>query len=256
MIYLDSQQTFSPKAIMNKPIVEILSDVTALVDRSLVVTINQINNALKDKGQVTMALAGGNTPKPLYQALANQNLPWEKIHIFWGDERYVPADHPDSNERMAREAWLNKIDIPASNIYPMPTGSKDPAIDALQYEASLRQFFQAPVGTIPCIDIILLGLGDDGHTASLFPHTDALKVKDHLVTVGNKDGQPRLTLTIPMINQAHCVIFMVAGANKQKALAQIFAPMADAEMYPARSIQPQGEFRWLLDQAAGENFPK
>ncbi len=235
-------------------IVEVLPDKEALIKRSLEVVLSKIQEAIEKSDRFTIALAGGGTPKPLYEAIATQNLPWEKIHVFWGDERYVPADHPDSNQGMARNAWLNKVDIPAANIHPMPTEGASPVADAEKHEAQLQEFFRIPAGTFPDFDVILLGIGDDAHTASLFPHTDALQVQDQLVTVGNKDGQPRITFTAPLINHAHCVIFLVAGSSKRPALAQIFAPEADAVTYPARLIQPQGELWWLLDESAGQEL--
>lgn len=238
---------------MNR-IVEVVSDKAALIERSLDILVSKMQAAIQERGLCTIALAGGGTPKPLYEALATQNLPWDKVHVFWGDERYVPPDHPDSNEGMARNAWLNKVDIPQNNIHPMPTNGGNPAADAEKHEAQLREFFGTSVGEVPQLDIILLGIGDDAHTASLFPHTEALQVCDRLVTVGNKDGQPRITFTVPLINQAHCVIFLVAGATKRPALAQIFAPEADAMTYPARFIQPQGELWWLLDESAGQEL--
>jgi 6-phosphogluconolactonase len=235
-------------------IVEVLPDKEALIKRSLEVILSKIQEAIEKSDRFTIALAGGGTPKPLYEAIATQNLPWEKIHVFWGDERYVPADHPDSNQGMARNAWLDKVNIPAANIHPMPTEGTSPVADAQKHEAQLQEFFGIPAGTFPDFDVILLGIGDDAHTASLFPHTDALQVQDQLVTVGNKDGQPRITFTAPLINHAHCVIFLVAGSSKRPALAQIFAPEADAVTYPARLIQPQGELWWLLDESAGQEL--
>lgn len=232
--------------------VEVLPDKAALIQRSLELVLAKMQEAIAQRGICTIALAGGSTPKPLYEKLAQQNLPWDKIHVFWGDERYVPATHPDSNEGMARHAWLDKVPIPAANIHAMPTGSGDPVQDANQHESDLQTFFQTQPGEFPALDIILLGMGDDGHTASLFPHTEALQVRDRLITVGNKDGQPRITFTAPLINHARTVIFVVAGASKRPALAQVFAATADAEDYPSRLIQPQGELWWLLDQAAGE----
>lgn len=155
---------------------------------------------------------------------------------------------------MARRAWLDRVDIPDSNIHPMPTDEADPAAAARKYEEHLREFFQIQVGEIAALDLILLGMGDDGHTASLFPHTEALSVRDQLITVGNKDAQPRITFTVPLINHAGCVMFVVAGANKRPALAEIFAPIADDLTYPSRLIQPQGELWWLLDQTAGQDL--
>ncbi|MGL5063430.1 MAG: 6-phosphogluconolactonase [Microcoleus sp.] len=237
-----------------KKVVEILANREELIERSLSVVLSQITTAITERGQCTIALAGGGTPEPLYRAIAARDLPWDKIHVFWGDERYVAPEHPDSNQKMARQAWLDRVNIPASNIHPMPTAAADPAADATTHQTELQQFFHISEGEFPAFDIILLGIGDDAHTASLFPHTAALQVQDALITVGNKDGQPRITFTVPLINRARCVIFIVAGASKKPALAQIFAPTADAMTYPARLIQPEGELWWLLDAAAGEKL--
>ena len=230
--------------------VEIQENKTALIERSLEIVLTKLRTALTSRGTASIVLSGGSTPKPLYEALSAQTLPWEKIHVFWGDERYVPPTHPDSNQLMARQAWLDQVDIPASNIHPMPTGSGDPSVDAQQYETELKEFFRLSEGEIPRFDLVLLGMGDDGHTASLFPHTNALTVKDQIITVGNKDDQPRLTLTATAINQASCVLFIVAGENKRPALKEIFAPQGNEQVYPARLIQPQGELWWLLDRSA------
>jgi 6-phosphogluconolactonase len=233
--------------------IEVLPSQTALIDRSLEIILEKLQTAIAERDQFTIALSGGSTPKPLYEAIAAQDLPWDKIHVFWGDERYVPPTHPDSNEGMARQAWLNKVPIPAANIHPMPTDEADPAVAAAKYDQQLQAFFNVKSGELPSFDVVLLGMGDDAHTASLFPHTPALQVRDRLVTAGNKDGQPRITFTVPLINQARWVLFVVAGASKQPALAQVFAPDADPTTYPSRLIQPSGELWWLLDQAAGQN---
>jgi 6-phosphogluconolactonase len=241
------------QGLMNK-IVEILPDKTALIQRSLALVVSKIQIAVQERGMCTIALSGGSTPKPLYEALAGQDLPWRSLQVFWGDERYVPSDHPDSNEGMARKAWLDQVKIPKFNIHPVPTDEATPALAAYKYEEELRQMFQANLGDFPALDIVLLGMGDDGHTASLFPHTEALEVGDRLIAVGNKNGEPRITFTAPLINHARCVIFIVAGESKRPALAQVFATEADDLAYPSRLIQPQGELWWLLDQAAGEEL--
>lgn len=235
---------------------EVLENPETLIERAQTIILEQIEQGIQERGRFTLALAGGSTPKPLYQGLSQQNLPWEKIYIFWGDERYVPVEHPDSNEGMARNVWLNHVPIPPENIYGTPTQGENPSQDAQKYQTQLEQFFQQSSEEFPQFDIILLGIGDDGHTASLFPQTAALQVKDRWVTVGEKDGQPRITFTVPLINQARHVIFLVGGASKQNALEQIFAPIADPLQYPARLIQPQGKLWWLLDSKAGEHFPK
>lgn len=231
---------------------KVLTDVNAIVSDATALIVDACRAEIAERGQFTIALAGGSTPKPLYEKLSEQNLPWDKIHVFWGDERYVSATHPDSNEGMARRAWLDRVSFPAANLHPMPTQSIDPAESAQQYEAHLRSFF----GTqdIPAFDLILLGLGDDGHTASLFPHTAVLNVCDRLIGVGYRGSDPRLTFTIPLINQARCVLFLVAGSSKQPALKAIFSADTDPFTYPARFIQPKGKLYWFLDQAAGEEL--
>lgn len=231
-------------------VVETLPDLDAIAQRGLELFEAQMQEAIAQRGKFTVALAGGSTPKLLYQKLAQRILPVEQIHLFWGDERYVAPDHPDSNQRMVREAWLDKVAFPAANVHPMPTGAADPIQDAQAYAAELKTCFNPPDGELPCFDLVLLGMGDDGHTASLFPHTEALKVCDRWVTNGLKDGQPRITLTIPVLNQARSVVFMVAGAGKIPALTQIFAAEADAFQYPSRFIRPTaGTCYWLLDPA-------
>lgn len=238
---------------MNKR-VEILPDLQGLIARAQDAILSSLATAIQERGQFTIALSGGSTPKPLYEAIGSLNLDWDKIHVFWGDERYVPSNHPDSNELMARIAWLNRVPIPQTNIHAIPTLSGNPVADANKYEQHLQEFFHCSPGTFPSLDVVLLGMGDDAHTASLFPHTEALQVRDRLVTVGNKDGNPRITFTYPLINAARSVIFLAAGANKRPALSQVFAEVADDFTYPSRLIKPQGELLWLLDAAAGSQL--
>lgn len=234
--------------------IEVLSDKTSLIARTQDIILTKIKAAIARQDRASIALAGGSTPKPLYESLATQDLPWEKIHIFWGDERYVPADHPDSNQLMARQAWLDKVAIPEDNIHPIPTSGESPEEDAAMSEKELREFFGVSSPEFPMFDLILLGIGDDGHTASLFPHTPVLKETEKAIAIGHKSGQPRLTFTAPLINQADCVLFLVAGGNKTDALKHILKADADNMAYPASLIQPQGELWWLLDESAGKTF--
>ncbi|WP_448527515.1 6-phosphogluconolactonase [Parathermosynechococcus lividus] len=239
---------------MNTPRIQIFPTLQALTAAAIDTVLEQAAAAISKRGCFTIALAGGNTPKPLYEGLAKANTPWAQWQIFWGDERYVPHDHPDSNAGMAMATWLKHIDIPTANIHPMPTDEPDPAVAADRYEATLQQVLAPATGTIPSLDLILLGMGPDGHTASLFPHTAALQVRDRLVTVGDKDGQPRLTLTVPFINQARHILFLVTGANKQTALRHILSRTGDPHTYPAMLIE--GQCTWFLDQAAAEGVVK
>jgi 6-phosphogluconolactonase len=240
---------------------EILPDRPALVERARQLLCDRIAACLNQQASCSIALSGGSTPKPLYAALAQTALPWERLKIVWGDERYVPADHPDSNQRMAREAWLNHVPIPEENILAIATDISDPAIAAEHYEQRLHTAIGTPDTHPPIIDIVLLGMGDDGHTASLFPHTTALGEQQRAVTVGNKGDSLRITLTYPVLNAARHTLFLVAGADKRSALNHVLPhgqlsspdPTLDSQ-YPSRGVRPHGELRWLLDQAAGANL--
>jgi 6-phosphogluconolactonase len=234
--------------------VRICPDRQALVETAYTLIVERVRTAINQRQSCSIALSGGSTPQPLYAALALADLPWDRIHIFWGDERYVPASHPDSNYGMTRRVWLDLVPIPAANVHPIPTDLAQPQLVADAYDRQISTHFGLEPGSIPVFDIVLLGMGDDGHTASLFPHTAALSVVDRLVTVGDKDGQPRLTFTFGLINQARSIIFLVSGVSKQTALAAVFSPTGDVATYPSRGVQPQGELLWLLDTSAGEGL--
>ena len=228
--------------------VEIWNNRAEIAARALLLTQLAYEQAIATSGRFTLVAAGGSTPKVLYELFVTKDWDWSKVHIFWGDERYVPVTDPQSNEGMARAAWLDHVDIPAANIHGMPTSALDPAIAATEYEQHIQEFFGVEAGVFPQFDLILLGMGDDGHTASLFPHTEALKVRDRLITVGSKDGQPRITMTVPLINQAQEILFMVEGAAKAKALQAVLAPQGDVNQYPSRLIT--GNTIWLCDRTA------
>jgi 6-phosphogluconolactonase len=224
--------------------VETLSDRSVLIARSLELVLSAYHQAISTSDKFTFVASGGSTPKFLYEKLAQQDLDWTKFHIFWGDERYVPVSDPQSNEGMTRRAWLDHVAIPPENIHYMPTDESDPAIAAQKYENHLQEFFQIQKGEYPKFDLILLGLGDDGHTASLFPHTNALTENDRLITVGDKDGQPRLTFTANLINQGKEILFLTNSTGKENALKAVMAETEDANLYPARLIN--GAVTWLI----------
>ncbi|MCS7225909.1 MAG: 6-phosphogluconolactonase [Gloeomargarita sp. SKYB31] len=228
----------------------ICPDLEALSEQALMLVAERVHTAIAQQGRATVVLAGGSTPRRLYQRIAQQNWPWSQIHVFWGDERFVPPDHPDSNYRMARETWLDHVPIPATHLHPIPTVPLTPAAAAAAYEQELQAFFGLQPGEFPVFDVILLGMGEDGHTASLFPHTAALQVCDRAVTVGQKGDEPRITLTIPTLNLGRCVMFLVAGVNKAAAYAQVMSGQANGERYPAALIRPQnGELWWFVEAA-------
>lgn len=198
-----------------------------------------------------IALAGGSTPRRLYEILATEEfrsrIPWVRLHFFWGDERIVPHDHPQSNYRMAHEALLKHVPVPGQNIHPVRTMSS-PEEAAEAYEKELRAHF-GRLGT-PSFDLVLLGLGADGHTASLFPGAAALAEKQHLVVahrVGVR-GMDRVTLTLPVLNHARRIFFLVSGESKATALQ---AALAGKGQLPAQLVSPRkGELVWLVDAAA------
>lgn len=211
------------------------------------------SEAIADHYRFSVALSGGPTPRRLYQLLAAEpyrsQLPWGQIHFFWGDERYVPANHAESNYRMAKEALLDHISIPVDNIHPMPTDAPETEQAARVHSAELQIFFDGDI----CFDLALMGIGDDGHTASLFADDPALTVRDKPVAVARPTSQPtdRLTLTYPIFNRTRRVLFLVSGQEKALVVARVLA--GDAA-YPCTGIQPTGELIWLLDQAAAASL--
>ena len=210
--------------------------------------------AIEERGRFTVALAGGSTPKATYDILARDyagRIDWRKVHVFFGDERAVPPDDDDSNYKMAREALLDHV--PVGSVHRMQ-GELPPDDAAEAYEEELRGFFGPE--ELPRFDLILLGIGGDGHTASLFPETSALEVHDRLVVANPvlKLETTRITLTVPIINAAHAVYFLVAGEGKADALAHILGGDADPRAYPASLIQPQEGPTWMLDQQAASGL--
>ena len=209
-----------------------------LLKQTLKLILDKAESAIAQQGRFTIALAGGNTPKPLYEQLAQTPQDWEHWHIFWGDERFVPSDHPDSNERMAREAWLNQISIPPENIHPFVTTASTAELAAVENEDAFKTFWNLPGDQWPSLDFVLLGMGDDGHTASLFPETEALQICDRWVTVGNKGENLRLTLTIPILNQAKTIALLIAGSNKNTILKEILMHPSAKEKISRRVNSP------------------
>ena len=216
--------------------------------------------AVSKNGRFTVAFAGGSTPKGLYSLLATEfrsSIPWKQTYFFWGDERHVPPDHPDSNFRMANEAMLSKVPVAASNVFRVPTERKDANEVAAEYEQTIRSFFQLKTGELPGFDLILLGLGPDGHTASLFPDTSALQETSRLVVANwiAKFQTYRITLTLPVLNHAGCISFLVAGADKAHALHEVLEGDASGEQFPAKLVKPaQGKLIWFVDRAAASSL--
>jgi 6-phosphogluconolactonase len=208
----------------------------------------EATQSIREKGRFAVTLAGGSTPNALYELLAAEYvnaLDWSRVHAFFGDERCVPPDHEDSNYRMAQEALLSRV--PVGSVHRMH-GEMEPREAAALYEKELEDFFD---GT-PVLDLVLLGIGEDGHTASLFPRTPALDVRDRWAVENQveKLGTVRLTLTIPTINAARTVVFLVAGEGKAEALREILEGDADPRDYPAKFVRTASGPVWMVDEAA------
>jgi len=209
-----------------------------------------------DAGRFTVALSGGSTPKAMFQILADKAfadaLPWRSIYFFWGDERCVPPDHADSNYRMAYEALLSRVPIPRENIFRIPAEDEDHKRAAANYSENLRTFFDTER---PSLDLVFLGMGADGHTASLFPGTTALCPSDRIAVANyvDKFQSWRITLTADTINRARNIIFLVAGADKAPALKEVIEGPRNPEQYPSQLIKPShGALLWMVDEAAAK----
>ncbi len=205
----------------------------------------------------SVALSGGSTPKTMFEMLAGDEfrgrVPWDKVDLFWGDERCVPPDHKDSNYRMTREALLERAPIPQESVYRIPADQPNPAKGAAIYEETLRGYFGLKPGELPRFDLVYLGMGDDGHTASLFPGTKALAEEKSFVTKNyvDKFQSYRITLTAPAINNGKTVVFLIAGAGKADRLREVLEGPRDPDRLPSQRIQPRdGKLIYVLDEAA------
>jgi 6-phosphogluconolactonase len=218
-----------------------------------------IASVLQTRDRYTFVLSGGSTPKALYKLLASEpyksSIPWEKIHFFWGDERFVPFEDERNNAKMAYEELLNHVPVVASNIHIMHTELRPDEASA-EYTAVLKSYFPDESHTF---DLVLLGMGDDGHTLSLFPGTKVVHEQDKLVDSFYLDAQAmyRITLTAPVVNHAYKVVFLAAGANKADVLHEVLEGDRNLDLYPSQIIQPtHGELHWFVDREAAKKVPK
>jgi 6-phosphogluconolactonase len=228
-------------------------DLEALSRGALEHVLGALRNAVTERGRFTIALSGGHTPAKLYALWAEQYAkltPWDRVHIFWSDERYVSPDDLLSNYRMARETLISHVPIPSANVHPYATGLPQPEKVAEAYEADLRQFFGSQ---LPEFDVQLLGLGVEGHTASLFPNSAALNEKKKWVMAVRTPIVPpeRLTFTPVVLNRGRSTFFLAYGENKREILRELRnEPESQPSKFPAGRIRPSGRVLWFLDQAA------
>jgi 6-phosphogluconolactonase len=236
----------------------VLPDAAALAEEAAQRFVALSSAAIAEHGRFRVALSGGSTPRAMHERLAQHHseVDWERVDLFWGDERYVPPDDPESSYRMARETLLAHVPIPAANIYPIPTVGSTPEAAAQAYAENLTAVFGAE---LPRFDLILLGIGSDGHTASLFPgHLEAVAPSNALVTAvygAPKPPPTRLTFTYQVLNAAANVIFVVAGADKAAALREVLYGPEDMARLPAQGVRPTaGALTWLVDAAAAKEI--
>ncbi len=235
----------------------VFSDPEALSQGAAEFFVEQADAAIRKRGRFVLALAGGRTPERTYSLLARppfrRQVNWSRVHVFWGDERCVPPDDPRSNARMAQTLLLDHVPVPSCQIHPMIC-RQSPREEAKRYEALLRDFFsESP----PCFDLIFLGLGENGHTASLFPQTEVLREQKRWVAelyVAEQDLY-RITLTARIINRAASVVFLVAGAEKAEVLQAVTGGRQDPMRLPAQLIRLRdGGLHWFVDQAAASRL--
>ncbi len=238
-----------------------VADAAALASAAATEFARRAAEAIGRSGRFAVALSGGHTPRRAYELLAEprgpagDRLPWDRVHVFWGDERCVPPDHPDSNFRMAREALLDRVPIPPANLHRIRGEAASPDDAASGYEDDLRAFFSIAADAPPVFDLVFLGLGGDGHTASLFPGGPALAEARRLAVAagGPPPATHRVTLTLPVLNSARAVVFLVSGGDKVSVLARILACSDPDPTLPASLVRPRdGELLWLADRAAAD----
>jgi len=230
--------------------VRVFADAKELMHAAADEVVRCAEEAVRERGRFAWALSGGSTPRDLYRLLASpphgDRMPWSAIHVFWGDERHVPPDHPESNFRMAREAMLDHVPLPAANVHRIHAEDPDAAAAANAYEAELRAFFELE----PRFDLVLLGLGKDAHTASLFPGSAAVRESERLVIAPWVESQHtfRITLTPPVLDHARLCLFLVSGEDKAEALRAVLEGPRDPARYPAQIVE--GNRLWMVDRAA------
>lgn len=244
----------------NTPEIHIQPDAEAVAVAAAAFITERIVKTLEKQERFTIALSGGNTPKRLHHLLSHppykDQIDWDRLHIFWGDERYVPLDDERNNARMAYDTLLNYVNVPDEQVHIMKTDLPDPGESALQYDSILHRYFGKSENSF---DLLLLGMGDDGHTLSLFPGTEVVHETRKWCTSFFLEQQDmfRITLTKSIANRSACVLFLTTGKGKASALQHVLNGPTNINLYPAQTIQPEnGETHWIIDTAAASLLPK
>ncbi len=246
---------------------QVYPDADALAKAAGLEILRLAQEAVDERGIFTLALAGGSTPRKLYSLLGSdpefREFPWSDTHLFFGDERHVPPNHLDSNYNMVNTTLLKSGLVPEANVHRVRAEMPDANMAALNYDVDVHSFFtpgmRTGIDTLPHFDVVLLGMGPDGHTASLFPGTKALEEKQRWVVANwvEKFNSARITFTYPVINAARTVLLLVAGADKTDMMHEVLVSHRDEEVYPVQRVKPtDGRKVWLLDKAAAERLPR
>ena len=234
---------------------QVYKDAEQLANATAELFVGTAAESMKARGRFRVALSGGSTPRHVYELLASQRfssrVDWNRIDIFWGDERYVPSDDRESNYRMTAEAMLQHVPIPPVNIHRVPTEISPPAAAAGAYEKDIRRCFREPL-SVPQFDLIYLGLGTNGHTASLFPYSPILKETSQIVAADfvAEVNAWRITMTALLLNRGHIVAFVGDGPQKAQVLREVLLGPRDPQRLPAQLITPEGKLFWMVDKAA------
>lgn len=242
---------------MNKPKIEIVPDAQGIAGRSLELFIEAAQKSINERGVFRVAISGGNTPKRFFELLGKsaqaKALPWDKVYLFWADERYVSPDSQLSNFKLAADTFLARVPVPRDNVYRVFTEYKDINRSAREYEQIIRVVFGLKQNQVPQFDMIFLGLGSDGHIASLLPAGEAILKIDKLVAVVEEAKPARVTLTGPVLCAAVNLVILVSGEEKSQILKKIFTVEPDAKKYPVHILWPViDKVTWLVDSAAAK----
>jgi 6-phosphogluconolactonase len=239
-------------------VVEVFPNKEALAQAAAELFVTRFSEGIAESGRFSVVLSGGTTPRHIYECLAEDpfrsRVDWRRVNIFWGDERCVPLSDIRSNFKMAKEALLSKIDVPGDQIHPIQCAS-DSDKSAMAYESVLTNYFRK---SSPYFDLTFIGLGKDGHTASLFPESPALNEKERWVAVVRKESEDfeRITMTLPLLNRTRVAVFLVEGEEKADILKKVLSASDTSSSIPARLIQPvDGRLIWLVDRSAWSQVP-
>jgi len=241
-----------------EPNIEVLKDTEALARRALGVFVWSAKEAVAARGAFYVAIPGGRTPRRFFELLGEdpKAVDWSRVHVFWTDERFVPADHAESNSKLALDTFLARVPVPRYHVHPIPTDLPTAGDAAMSYEQTLRTVFRVQGGEVPSFDLVILGMGSDGHTASLFPYSDAVREQGAIVcAVSRPEGPSRISLTAPVLRAARRILVLVSGPDKSPTLSGVLLGPPDPLRYPIHVLWPVlDRVAWLVEHHAARGL--